>query len=914
MLRTNILFIILILCLPLSAQIGKHKLSTLIVDEKNQKPVPFASLQITNIDFGTYASNDGKTLPVNLTEGLYNIQVSCLGYNTAYTSVHLVSDTIIHFSLSANEININEVTVTATNNEGLTSGSKINRKAIEHIQASSFTDVLQLIPGGKSQSPDLSEVNSISLRQVGSDANTSLGAAFIIDGTPISNDANLLSPSMGSDTKISDRVNVNNGVDMRQIPTDQIESIEIVTGIPSVVHGDLTSGAVIINQRNGITPLSGRLKTDSWNKLLALERGIDLGENNGILNLNGDYLLFNNDPRNPYVGYQRFTFSTRYFNTLQLKNSTLTLKGNLSYTGSAEKDRNDPEVDDQPTDSYRSNYNRFSGNLSAEWNFDSFVKKLKYSSRTTISQNLLHRNKFISNGSILPAPISDEEGEHYGIYLPATYETTYEINDAPLNSFNQLTTNMVFNTNNVSHGIITGVEWRYDKNLGQGEIYDLERPMFPSFNGTFSSSSRPRDLSSIPSTQKLSFFFEDNISYNLGDHKLEAQFGLRATQLLNLEDSYVLSNKIHTEPRLNLRYSLPEININDNSLYIDIRGGVGQHVKLPTLNQLYPTPIYYDLVQMDYFSQNPDLRSLHLKTIIHDPTNYSLDAAKNFKWEAGLDIHFNGHRASVTYFDERMNNGYLGQNQFLPSLNYKKYNTDNLNPTEPPKVDDLPFEYNTVAALYNQVQNASEVHKQGIEYSIAPARFHALRTNLLISGAWFNTTYNNSLDRLFRPSSIINGQPFPYVGIYTWDNSNVERQRFNTNFQFDTQIKELGMVFTTLIECVWFETRKYSDHNGWPVAYMDVNGNIYPFTEADKTDAILKQFGDEKSEAYFNSRKEPFGANLNLRMTKKFADNYNLSVYVNNLLTHYPDYYNNLGSRVTRIATPYFGLELNIKL
>ena len=35
---------------------------------------------------------------------------------------------------------------------------------------------------------------------------------------------------------------VNSGVDMRSVSTDDIESVEVVRGIPSVEYGDLTSG------------------------------------------------------------------------------------------------------------------------------------------------------------------------------------------------------------------------------------------------------------------------------------------------------------------------------------------------------------------------------------------------------------------------------------------------------------------------------------------------------------------------------------------------------------------------------------------------------------------------------------------------------------------------------------------------
>ncbi|MFR7824841.1 MAG: TonB-dependent receptor plug domain-containing protein [Odoribacter splanchnicus] len=52
------------------------------------------------------------------------------------------------------------------------------------------------------------------------------------------------------------------GVDVRAISTDNIESIEVIRGIPSVEYGDLTSGAVIINSKAGREPFRLRFKTN----------------------------------------------------------------------------------------------------------------------------------------------------------------------------------------------------------------------------------------------------------------------------------------------------------------------------------------------------------------------------------------------------------------------------------------------------------------------------------------------------------------------------------------------------------------------------------------------------------------------------------------------------------------------------
>lgn len=146
--------------------------------------------------------------------------------------------------LDIDPVAIGEVLVTAAESKGSTSSSKIGREAIAHIQPSSIADLMELIPGGRATDPSFGAPQEIRLREAdpSSSANyatSALGTQIQVDGIPISNDANLqYSTSYGS---IQEYANVNRGVDTRAISTDDIESVEIVRGIPSVEYGDLTS-------------------------------------------------------------------------------------------------------------------------------------------------------------------------------------------------------------------------------------------------------------------------------------------------------------------------------------------------------------------------------------------------------------------------------------------------------------------------------------------------------------------------------------------------------------------------------------------------------------------------------------------------------------------------------------------------
>jgi len=124
-------------------------------------------------------------------------------------------------------------------------------------------DIMQLLPGQLASNPDLNHTNQATLRSTSSDNDDSnvsaQGTAIIMDGSPLSNNANLQVTNTAEIGASGYFATVSGGgVDLRQIPADNIESVEIIRGIPSVKHGDLTSGAVIVNTKAGVTPFSAK--------------------------------------------------------------------------------------------------------------------------------------------------------------------------------------------------------------------------------------------------------------------------------------------------------------------------------------------------------------------------------------------------------------------------------------------------------------------------------------------------------------------------------------------------------------------------------------------------------------------------------------------------------------------------------
>ncbi len=97
---------------------------------------------------------------------------------------------------------ITEVVVTARVSKGPVTSSVIGRDAMKHLQPNSLADLMELLPGGYAKDPNMGEANTINLRETGTMGAygsatknnnysiSSLGTQFVVDGVPISTDAN----------------------------------------------------------------------------------------------------------------------------------------------------------------------------------------------------------------------------------------------------------------------------------------------------------------------------------------------------------------------------------------------------------------------------------------------------------------------------------------------------------------------------------------------------------------------------------------------------------------------------------------------------------------------------------------------------------------------------------------------------
>lgn len=844
-------------------------------------------------------SNAQGVARLSLTKGFYTLDITHLSYREEILPIEVKNaKQIITIRLVQQTQTIEEVVVTASESAGATTSSVVGREAMQHLQPSSFADIVSMLPGASTQDPNLTSANTIRLREASNGTTNSdydaasLGTSFVVDGAPVSTDANMQYVQGNNTGQDGQRQVVNKGVDMRTISTNDIEKVEIIRGIAGAEYGDVTSGVVKIERTMKPTPWRARFKADGFSKLFYAGKGFGWRDNKTVLNIGLDYLNAKNDPTNTLENYQRITASVRLQNRWTADDVNIRWQNCLDYTGSIDNDKIDPDINHNKEDSYRSEYHQIKwcntlniNQKQQQWWSAALTTNLSF------SLDKIRQTKFTQlTTPIQPAIDNMKEGNKDVSLLPYRYVAQHLVDGKPLNIFIRPKANFFFHTWVLEHKVAMGVEWKYDKNFGLGQVYDLTRPL------NYASSLRPRAYNDIPATNQLAWYIQDDIHIPIHKTSFDLEIGLRGTSLLGLDKAYTIHGKCYLDPRANLIYNIPF-----RSGKVFIAGAIGQHTKMPTLLQLYPNLIYEDLKAPDARLSATD-STMNIYTHIIDPTNYNLTPARNLKWEVRTGFEIQKHKFSITYFQERMNDGFRSWKDCQPF-------------TYPIYTDGVATEYSKLLT-YSMTTNGSEIRKQGVEWQYSSPRIPAICTRFTINGAWLRTTYQNSqamfsTDKL---SAVVGNTAVKdlYIGYYNWTDGTI-RENLNTNVIADVYIPKIGFTVSATIELNWYTASQTLYKDGTPIAYMDLSGELKPYTEECKQDPYLQWLVFSYNEDQFRRKVVPFAGYLNLRVQKSVTKYADLAFFVNKLLDYLPDYKVD-GVTIHRSTSPYFGMEINIKI
>lgn len=904
-----IAFFISGLCSALFAQTDKATVEG-VVRDSDGKPLSFATMFIAELGTGVSTDLEGKFRFTGTKGTEYTLNVSYLNHVDKEVKVKAGSPEPLVIVLEEQSYELAEVVVMADYKKNQGSTAVINQQALEHIQPTSVADVLSLIPGGLFRESSATGFNRISLRQSGSDDNTSLGMAVVMDGIPQDNDGFRASiPGLSTD-EYSDRLGMNRGIDLKTLSTDHIRKIEIVKGISSAKLGNLSSGVIQTTSKIGITPAQLRMKVDPLTKLIYLGKGFRISPKMGYLHTGIDYTSVYDDRRDPMSKYSRLTGQVTYNNSVDVGDKTLFLFFKLSEVYTLNQAKED-ELTQDYNESFRNKYSRTGASFKAQmYDLGKIVDNVEFIALADYTYDLIDRNRLVQTGTPLPSPLATEEGESEGIYLPSTYYSPFQIENKPLSLLTQLNAESLFETRSFRHKVIYGLSWKRTKNYGEGVMVDMTRPPYPGNNEYV----RPVPNRSIPALSVGAAYAEEQLKHSNRWFDFELNAGVRFTQMFNLDTKYTELRKLQVEPRINAALSFNIDLAGGKSLRNMFRFGFGQENKLPTLDYIYPDRVYKDMIVLNaYTKQDDPFNHLITYTKIYDVTNNSLRPNRNTKYEAGWDVEYEGYSLSLTFFKEHSDRGFESVAEYSP-VRYTRY----VDPIDgqpivgrrPEKEDYVADPYATFVDM-DIVRNSMKVEKKGLEYLLRFPKIIPLSTTVEINGAYYDTRYSSGAPLQYHPAFRDDDRPQPYVGIYR--RQDITRQRiFNTNLWFNTNIPRYKMIFTTFFQFIWLNEEMRINGDEYPSAYFDTDGRMHTVD-----DRILQSIKDGHTVwRHYHIYKEDFSETLpvsltvNFKVTKEFSRMIRASFFVNNILDINPLYKNRYNQNVRVWQKSFFGAEM----
>lgn len=947
---SNKLIVVLLVFLCSSALFGKvnaqQKVSVKgkIIDAETLSPIMYANIAFQELGLGTTSNEKGEFVIAHVPVGTHAFSITYIGYKEYAVSITLKQDVEMNIKLQEQSLGLKEVIVTAEQSTSGTTSSKIRSEAINHVQASSLKDVMQLIPGNLLTNPNLGEPGKISIREIGSNVNSALGTAIIIDDIPMSNDGNM----QQSIERVNSMTSVaGSGVDIRSVSVDNIESMTVDVGIPSAEHGNLTSGAVRIKTKSGGSPYLVKVKADPKTKQAFLSKGYLLDNDKGVINVDMDYAHSYAYIYKKTNLFDRYNLSTKYSRTYFRESSPLDIEGKLSLSYNKDGKESDPDL--LKEEEYYSKETGLSGKLSALWT----PRKSLFSSLSLdLSYNANWQNGFektLESGSVMFFSTAREDGEYQVNYAPSNYYSEVNYDGKPYNVYAKLKGNINKKIGSLDNNIIVGAEWRTTGNSGKGRTYDVTRPA----NGL---GTRPRSFSDIPALNQFSLFFEDRITSKIGTTGFDLSLGLRMD---NIQPTSPVSTdgSISVDPRVNLKYNL--LNRKNSSLFKDlsIRLGYGKNTKAPTLIHLYPDREYNDVMSFNYY---PDL--IVTTTNVKETRNEDLKPSKSTKYESGVDFQIGQVKTRITGFYEKHTGGFKLDRIYYPQQ-YRLYNViaAGLHPYYVPnegvyykdaegnavKVD---YENQAKFSAYSQYQNADTRLKQGIEYTIDFGKIKAIQTSFQLSGAWLKTEsytkdapYWDEVKYTSFEGGVTKDESFA-VKFRDQHGYGTVFERLNSNLSIINHIPKLKMIISLTTQIVWYEKdwrKTYSDDKFYSLSELRTylgqpdlfNAEkeetfYYRLAESYKTyDGVEKQYSpsdfsqslhqmgiDKQMKYRFGERVLPTLFLCNINISKEITKKIKLSFYANNFLNIRPWHKDERdGSYLRRNDVPFFGADLTFQ-
>lgn len=875
---------------------GTYTIKAVILD-KTGEPLSGATMQLVQSGLWGISGKDGEVEIKNVPRLPVAYKVSMLGYKDVEGEICLDGKDNVRILMEEESLSMREVVVVAQAGQGGESTTSIiGRQALDHLQATSLKDILQLLPGGVSmKNPSLTSPGQFKVRTLASDDNATFGAAIIINGMPVSTNAN-----MNTGLGLSSISSGNSGADLRSIATDDIESVEIIRGVASAEYGDVSSGVMIVNKRIGVSDLNMKVRIMPGIKQLHAGKGFDI-KSAGSLNISADYARGTSDPRFLTDKYNRGLLSLAHRKTLLDKTWTLTTNLDLSYTGEWKgADPDEPEA----MKKFFSSRDAFSLRLSHNGMLKldkALARTLKYDVALSLSSDRIFNDRLVpvGAGAILDAT---KDGMYEGTPYPSSYETLSGTKSNPVMYWAKFSDLFYLNVGNMSNRFNVGTEWKIEGNRGIGQ-YD-KTPKFKAF-----AQDRIRRFCDIPYMNQISAYVEDNVVLTFSERRypnITGQVGVRWTVVQPWRNERMMA----LSPRLNIAVN-PE-------RYLSLRLGYGISEKVPSLQDLYPSPDYYDFYNM---SVSDGQKSYYLySTRVFDNKPVSIKTMRGTKYELGFDVRLdNGMSFSVVGYHEKVSRGFGIDNSEWKTLVFDVWNAADVTFTGQKPIYDQqnPSQRDTV--LYNLIRpgNPKSRRNRGIEFDFNFGKINATNTSFYLSGAWSETRSSSSNLGYKLPVGEARNYGPVYVVYPESSYSFSENRRFSATLRVVQHIPVIRFIVSASAQCILYEYDHEVSSGTRPLGY--IYGSEYiKFTEDQLDDIEFNFHGYMLKDQIFDTRISNVPVTwpaiwcLDMRVTKEIGDKAGFSFYANNVLFSQPWQSNSVSvSKVERNGGLFsYGLEI----
>jgi outer membrane receptor protein involved in Fe transport len=947
--------------------------SVVSVEGGVESPVPYAVVSLPEISMSAATDRDGMFSMASIPPGTYKVVISSLGYEPLEVVEDLTGPKSgVKYRMIALNFYMDDVVVTArASKSGASTATSISKTALDHMQATSLADVSRLLPGAGVPSSDEMGLKVASGLQIR--GGQSLGAGIIVDGAPLSNNANLqvLSTARGTEGALGGSnvlATPTSGVDLRSTTTTNIESIEVIRGIPSVQYGDVASGVMIVNSKAGLSPLNIEgsinpniimfkidqgfsLDNNSTSRASALAGSFNRTKTRGAINYGADYTFGHRNPSQPFHYYHRGTGRVGYTNTFGK------LYTNSSVSMTYQKDRHDAHPLDKTSFMKRSQQELITrintnGTLAIDLGWFKNIRyamSYSYGDKNSSYQDKVDNSDWtytnsMTDGTVLSSrpghqvfdvdgnlvtKVPSGEKDLIGYRLPYSYDEKYNIFSKEHNTFAQVMANFAGRLGATNHRIIVGADWRNTGNTGKGKVFDPYAPPRRNTSTQFHTH-RERPFNEIPFMNHIGLFAEESFNVKFWNRDLDITAGLRYDKVWGMK-------KGGLAPRINASLELiPEV--------LSIRGGYGEQFKSPTLGLLYPDKAYFDILNFNNEDTSPSEDQVFqvITTRIFDTKNPNLELARVSKYELGLDLYLGKTRLALTGYYDKSYNGYgFGQTRDSHSvIDYVRYTDQESeypeNTAEIPAISLL--DNNKYLAQWTTPVNNGAYEQKGIEAELDFGRIDAIRTSFLLTGAYNYRESWNSGETFFSRREETDPAKYPHVGIFPAKTYSSVSQSMSTNLTVTHNIPRIGFVITLSTNVQWIDHPTYIRRHGndsIPAFYISrLDGNIRPTDPSlMETDEFYQIFRNRVESQESQGKRDPRyfekprnyrpWVTFNINVTKEIGDYLRVSFFANNMFRHYPvrmdeRFYEyemlNKSTESDAWDSYYFGLTLSAKL